>query len=286
MEVYYRLGCAFLSGVILSQAGSLSQLLTRNILASPSTLGVDALAVFWLILSYSGLIFFNHEMSHQFIFLAGLPFFLLVALLFKKITVRNPKMDTFVFLGLTFNLFVGAIFSLIQFLFVAFNFPFPSDLWFGHFRYASLESLCYLIFFESLLLGFYKISQRNFFLFSMGSTFYRQWLKETDKFMLNLLLLVIVGTFLVTSFFGAFSFVGLIFPIISRRLFFKRFDLVGEIVIGSLFNGLCFMALDFICFYFPIMGAEIPVGLLFTSVGALVLTGLIWRTYQRERLAN
>src|SRR5690606_12927856 len=97
---------------------------------------------------------------------------------------------------------------------------------------------------------------------------------------------VAIGTFVVVGMFGAFSFLGLVFPIVSRKLWFERFDLKGEVVIGSLINGLFLSLIDLLCYYFPLYGAEIPVGLIVTAIGAVSLILLLWRPNSRELLAK
>ncbi len=120
-----RLVCAFLSAVIISQTGSLTQLTSRNMLASPSTLGVDGLSVVWLLIVYSLSLFFHFELSPVSTFMIGLPFFLIIGVFFSNLIPSSTKMEKLIFVGLTFNLLIGAIFSLCQFLFQALNLPFP-----------------------------------------------------------------------------------------------------------------------------------------------------------------
>jgi ABC-type Fe3+-siderophore transport system permease subunit len=80
------------------------------------------------------------------------------------------------------------------------------------------------------------------------------------------------------SLFGAFSFLGLIFPIIARRFWFKSADLWGELFPGAVVNGLFLLGIDALCYYFPIYGAEVPVGLIATAVGAVSLIFLLWKS--------
>jgi ABC-type Fe3+-siderophore transport system permease subunit len=54
-----RFLCAILTGAILSQTGSLIQMSTRNILASPSTLGFDGLSVLWILFFHGLLLLFG-----------------------------------------------------------------------------------------------------------------------------------------------------------------------------------------------------------------------------------
>lgn len=272
-----RLLCSLITGIILSQTGSIIQLGTRNILASPSTLGFDGLAVLWCLVFHSlSLAFFPEHSSLLLSLILGLPCFLILGRVFAGFIKGQQRFERIILLGLTFNLFVGAIFSLWQFLFLAFNLPFPMELWFGHFRFVSQESFFYLALMEVFILGGYFWLKRDIALFSLGSMA-KNWRVREKQLFLFFFCSVAVGTFVVVSLFGGFSFLGLIFPIIARNLWFKSYGLKGEFLLGSLVNGLFLMLIDLLCYESPIMGAEIPVGLIVTAVGAVSLIFLLWR---------
>lgn len=275
-----RFGSAFLTGLILSQTGSLIQLSSRNILASPSTLGFDGLAVLWMLIFHSVLIAFGYEQGSATVFLSGLPVFLLVGWLFSVFMAKQNKIERLIFIGLAFNLLVGAIFSLWQFLFLAFNLPFPVELWFGHFRYSDIPSFFILLVLEGAMLSGWFFLKRDFDIFSLGESVSRNLNLKKNLLYLYLFISISVGTFAVVSLFGAFSFLGLIFPILARKLWFRSFDLNGEFIFGAVMNGLFMIFIDSICYFFPIYGAEIPVGLIATGVGALSLILLLWKSNQ------
>lgn len=277
---------SFLCGLILSQCGSLLQLSTRNVLASPSTLGFDGIAVLWVLVFHSVCLYFGVEYSALTMFLAGLPVFVLVGLLFGKVLGIKKNLERPILLGLTFNLFVGAIFSLWQFLFLAFNLPFPVELWFGQFRFVSDIPLIVLTLIEIILITILFCYRHEMSLYSLGASFSRHFKMNEHRLFSIFFLMISIGTFSVVSFFGAFSFLGLIFPIIARKLWFRSFDLRGEFVIGAVVNGLFFMLTDFVCYSLPVFGAEIPVGLVVTAIGAVGLILILWKSFDREMLAN
>jgi len=276
-----RMSSAFMAGAILSQTGSLIQISTRNILASPSTLGFDGLSVLWILLFHSLLLFFNHEYGAYVLVGSGVLIFSVIGLVYSSFIEKHKRIEKLILMGLTFNLLVGAVFSLWQFLFLAFNLPFPVELWFGHFRFAGGESLCLLLLIEAFILGGWFWLRKSFELFSLGHTVTLN-LKVDQKRLYHFMFISIsIGTFTVVALFGAFSFLGLIFPVVARKLWFKRFDLKGEFIFGSLFNGLLLMFIDSLCYFFPVFGAEIPVGLMATGVGALSLIYLLWKSDNR-----
>jgi iron complex transport system permease protein len=182
--------------------------------------------------------------------------------------------------GITLNLLIGALFSLWQFLFLAFNYPFPSEMWFGHFRFASLESLLLISGIQLLGLYFLRTQFPSLILFSLGPQVARNWGLETNRLLKRIFIFAAVSTAAVVGLFGAFSFLALVFPILSRRLWFRRGDLKGELLLGSFANGLFLMAIDLLCYQFPIMGAEVPVGLIMSAAGALSLIVLIWQGHK------
>lgn len=275
--------CAFLVGIILSQAGSFVQLVTRNILASPSTLGIDGLSIIWILISHSLSLAFTFSWEGQ--FLMGGVLFVLMSFFYHKVIQNNHEHQRIIMVGLIFSLLVGAFFSLWNFLFLAFNLPFPTEILFGHFKFSQLRDVIILMVAETfIILGSLKL-RREMIVFSFGKQISRMCGLDQKVFFLFILLSSILGTFIAVNLFGSLAFLGLIFPIIARKLWFKRWDLFGEFGVGAFFNGLLLMGIDLLCYFFPVMGAEIPVGLLSSLLGALVLMILMIRP-ERQLLAK
>ena len=141
-----RLGVAFLSGYFLTLSGSLCQLTTNNSLASPSTLGMDGLGVLAILLAQFVILLFTPGLSVEFtsVILFLLFFLFLYGFIFlqkKNDLWKLLNIKQLILLGLAFNLFIGAIFSIVQFLFLALKMEFPVGIWFGSFKHASLEAL-------------------------------------------------------------------------------------------------------------------------------------------------
>jgi ABC-type Fe3+-siderophore transport system permease subunit len=280
-----RMFCSFLSGVLLSKTGSFIQLSTRNILASPSTLGFDGLAILWVMIFHSLSLYLHWNINYSgWMLLLGGPGMVFIGLVFVRMMKGQKAFERPILLGLTFNLLVGAIFSLWQFLFLAFNLPFPSELWFGHFRFASSEALIILISSEALFLLGLKIFWRELNLYSLGSGIARNWSLDEKKLFRFLFVSVSLGTLVVVSLFGAFSFLGLIFPIVARKLWFHSRGLSGEFIWGSVFNGVGLMLIDLVCYSFPLYGAEVPVGLVVVAIGALSLMLLLWKSHNASEI--
>jgi iron complex transport system permease protein len=281
-----RFGCSFLSGLVLSQVGSLLQLGTKNLLSSPSTLGFDGLAVFWIILSHSLLLWIGQDLSPVWTLLAGIPLFAFLGLLFAKNLKQAGHFERIILLGLTFNVVIGAIFSFWQFVFIAFNLPFPLEIWFGHFRSVSwIQFLSIAIMAFVLLISLIK-NWKHLIIYSLGPDIAKNLKLNSNKLFAFVFISVALGSFVVISSFGVFAFLGLIFPIVARKLWFKKFDLKGEFFVGAIINGLLFASIDLVCYQFPIYGAEVPVGLVATAIGAVSLILVLWKTRDADLLAK
>ena len=283
----FRITSSLLTGVILSQAGSFIQLSTRNILASPATLGFDGFSILWILITHSCLIYFQSEPSLAWVLLSGVVPFVFLGIWFTYFLNKFKKMEKLIFIGLVFSLMIGAIFSLWHFLFLAFNLPFPVELWFGHFRFANLQTVQILLVFEFALVLAWFFQRKKIFFFSLGPSVYLNQGLEIKNLYLFIFISISLGIFTITTLFGSFSFLGLIFPIISRKLWFKKYDLDGEFILGAFLNGFVLMLVDLICYSFPLFGAEIPVGLIASAVGALSLIIILMKMDNRfEILAN
>jgi ABC-type Fe3+-siderophore transport system permease subunit len=257
---------------------------SRNILSSPSTFGFDGLAVLWILCVYSFSVWAGLEAN--WIFIGGIPVFIFAGALYTRVIDSSTKIERALFIGIAFNLLVGTIFSLWQFLFMAFNKPFPSEVWFGHFRFINEWHVLQILTAEILFLMSLRYFWQDLKLLTLGPHLARQLGLQEKKLLTFIFIAVSLSTFLVVSSFGAFSFLGLVFPLISRKIWFNRFDLKGEFLLGSIANGLSLMSVDYLCYQFPFYGAEIPVGLLATGLGALSLIFILWKSSHREFLAN
>ena len=271
-----RLVCSFLVGCLLSQSGSLVQWGTRNILTAPSTLGMDGLAILWLMIWHFLNILNPNFFLAPFSLIGGIVIFTLIGIFFSSNLKGKTRYEKIILIGMTFNLMVGAIFSLGQFVFMAFNIPFPLELWFGHFRHVTHESLMILLSLQIIVYLGFKIYFKELKKYSIGPIMAQNWGLNESAIFRFIFILVGVVTFITTYYFGAFSFLALIFPILARKIWFHRFDLKGEFIIGSLFNGMALMGLDYLCYEYPIYGAELPVGIIVTAVGALSLIVILW----------
>lgn len=282
-----RLGVAFLSGYFLTLSGSLCQLTTNNSLASPSTLGMDGLGVLAILLAQFVILLFTPGLSVEFtsVILFLLFFLFLYGFIFlqkKNDLWKLLNIKQLILLGLAFNLFIGAIFSIVQFLFLALNMEFPVGIWFGSFKHASLEALGIMLVILVVTVMYIKSNLIKFNLLNLGQSFASGLGVEVEKFQKRNLLLALLLTGIVICFCGVFSFIGLIVPHILRGARFFKFHMDREIMVGPILGGVVIAIIDYLCFQFTAYGAELPVGMVSSVMGAFVLLMLVLRTNLRD----
>ncbi len=271
-----RVLLSFLCGYFLTISGSLAQIITNNKLASSSTLGFDGLGVLVILVAQFLITFVQVKFPIEHLsFALFLLFFIPLCLVSLKSFKKNLNMNKVILIGLGFNLFVGGIFSVIQFLFIAINFEFPTGIWFGNFKYFELKVLwLYLIIFI-IVFGIVLRLSKDLAILSVGSAFAEGLGLRTSYLSKLSLLLSFFLTGLVVSYFGVFSFIGLIFPHIIRSFSFFKFSMRRELILGPILTGVVLSGLDFLCFQYPFYGAEVPVGMVCSVAGSFVLLVLL-----------
>lgn len=279
-----RILIAFCAGYFLSLSGSLAQLVTQNQIAAPSTLGIDGLVVLVILIVQLFLTQFQLDFSLEWgaFFLFSLLFLCLlipVALKSQQLHIEKSMgdMKKVILLGIGFNLFIGAIFAVIQFLFMAFNYEFPSGLWFGSFRYTNLPIAC--LFVVSFLVSVFVVKglAKNLRLIGIGREFAIGLGVQVNKTQNYSLLLSLFLTGLVISFYGVFSFLGLIFPHVLRSFSWFRKNMRNELTWGATLSGLFLSGIDFLCYHYTIHGIELPVGMVSSVLGSFMLISLLFR---------
>lgn len=268
-----RLGCAFFAGVLFSISGSFTQLVSENDLASPSTFGFDALAILFLMINY---LIVSFGISNEYILFFSLIFCVFFLFLLKNIKLlRKIKTKELILIGLAFNLLVGSIFSVIQFLFIALNFQFPTDLWFGGFRFAQSHHFITLAISSIVLYSFILKERKYLALMSISKKLAGSVSLRSKSMGLLMIMLSLMITVLLVSYFGVFSFVALIFPHILRQIPFFKSSFRREIIYGPVLGGVLLMLLDLFSLSFVVLGAEVPTGMLSSIAGSFIFIFLL-----------
>ncbi len=274
-----RLFIALVAGATLSFAGSLIQITTRNELATPSTLGMDGLAVLMVMAAYllEGMGLSVGGLSETALLLGIL--FGLGGFVWLQVSGASRLVDFKLALlfGLSLNLFVGALFAVMQFLAMAFNREFPEQLWFGRVQILSTYSWFIAGPIWVLLLHFLFSYRRDWKILLLGESRCLGLHVPVARIYRHSLLIAFLLTLWSITQFGVFSFLGLLFPLLLRQLPRFRAQPWREMTEGAVGCGILFALIDHACFNVTFHGAEIPVGLPSSLFGATALVTMLWR---------
>src|SRR5690606_13241995 len=117
-EESVRLAASFCAGTLMSLMGSFIQLRSQNILASTSTVGLDSLSVLWILIFHSLTVILGMTVPFYGQLALGIFIFVIFGIYISKLTEKKFNLQKLLLLGLALNLFVGALYSLWQFLFL------------------------------------------------------------------------------------------------------------------------------------------------------------------------
>jgi iron complex transport system permease protein len=276
----FRLLSSFLAGYLLTVSGSLIQGMTQNSLAAPSTLGLNAFAVAVILICHLILTFFPQELGLETL---SLFVFLIPVLLVYLYALKRPRsvevysnyighsVSKLVLLGLCFNLFVGACVSILQFLFVTYNYSFPSQLWFGNFRFVDNQALIVLTLVSVFVFGMVFRISSGMRTLAFGTSYSSGLGLNVRSLQVHALFLSLISVGVVSSLFGVFAFFGLIFPHLMRSFAPFRYNFKNELIVGSVIGGVFLAILDWFCYQATFQGSEIPAGMISSLIGTFFL---------------
>ncbi len=278
MQQHYliiRLCSCFLIGFWWCASGALLQWSTQNPLACPVTLGLTALPVScWLIAYLLGL---NPENFNILILL--LIFVTIAHAIFYKGMKKENQNSLFsntkiIMIGIGLNLSLAAIYSFFHFFYSAQGKVMPNALWFGMLKNMDVLKFCILFCGSLFFLAVIRKFLPQLSLLSLGRS-YAQNVANVSSLEKKMLVIVSLLLCLLVFTGGVFAFWGLVLPHLVRKVSFFRGSLSREVYWGSTTAGVLMMAADFICYQFPLAGSELPVGLLSSILGPILLVSLI-----------
>lgn len=290
-----RVLASFISGALLGLVGTTIQATTHNPLASTATLGISGLAVGVVLLSQALVTFFPTFFSSLVIpgLLILFGFILLISLAFRRWQTAGPKRfgreieiqkQGPILLGITFNLGIGALFALMQFIFLSLNWEFPHDLWFGNFKFARMSQLLPLGLCLLFFLIWARIAKADLEVMIYGPELAMNLRIPWRRRMLQAFLLALAAETIICLQFGVFGLASLVFPLLWRSWPMVGGTLGKEMFWGTILSGLFMTSLDLLCYQFPILGSEIPVGLLVMLAGSVGLVLSLWKTHLAKRV--
>ncbi len=244
--LYLRFFDALFAGLCLGHSILILQIITKNPISNPSSLGFDGISLFFIfLLSFfppsSFLLFLLHFLFSFFIF-------------FYKIFDINR--------GLILNLFLGSSLLLIHFFSYHLGTNLPQKLWFGQFK--DIDSINSLLFISIslLLITTTFITKKKLFLLTLGSQIQQNLYLKTGYWESFFYFLAFLFNALVISYFGFFSFFSISLAFFTQKLSFYPF---------LFFSGIFMLFTDFFSYFIPVYNLEIPSSLLASFFSSILL---------------
>jgi iron complex transport system permease protein len=279
-----RFFACWMASMMLAQSGSLTQYTNSNGLASPSTLGISSLPLLILIAFACLQLFFPLGVLDHFDWPIMIVLYLCLFPLFWWV-FRRPMGKFPILLGLGLNLSVLGLYQLAHFMFMAENKPFPSELFFGSFKYTDELRFGFLL--ASFLIAQVWLKNLEIRLrpLLLGAEFAKGLGINPQKVSRETLLYTMFVSMVITFPFGLFSFIDLLIPHLVRLVFPGFRTLKQELFMGTFLLAIFVALLDMGCYFFPWRGAEFSLGLISSCFGPLILVYLIWKKIDEKNYA-
>ncbi|WP_412470396.1 MULTISPECIES: FecCD family ABC transporter permease [unclassified Halobacteriovorax] len=255
-----RVYLAFLVGGILSVIGSTTQVIFRNPLATPYTLGFSSVAALGLAIAELG---FNSFSLGAYIALSSIFLLILLFLYLNKFSSQRVLL-----FGVCLSIFSSSAIVFVQSILGNESIARLIRWMMGSLSIVGFEGLLYTAPLYILGLIFFVIHKRSLTLISIGEDFAQTRGVPTRKVNATLILVSNILIAVVVWQCGPIGFVGLIIPHITRRLVSANYErsLMPTFILGGGFLVLC----DFIS-RIVLANSIIPIGAITACVGAPVL---------------
>ncbi|NLY04261.1 MAG: iron ABC transporter permease [Campylobacter sp.] len=262
---------AIFSGSLLAISGAIMQLLMKNPLASPFTLGVSQSAAFGAAFAIGVL-----EISQTNLSVTGcalLSSMVCMGMILLLASRSNLSSLSLVLAGIAFGALFSSLTMLIQF--------FANDtdaaailFWtFGDLGRATFKNAFILGVFALVMLFIPWISHWKFDALSFGDESAKSRGLNVGRFRFCMLFLATLSSCLVVSFFGIIGFVGLIAPHLVRFIT-KRHDSFIIMPISMLFGSTLLLSSDIVSSV-VLAPVSIPVGIITSLIGAPIVLFLL-----------
>ena len=275
---------AVITGVILSVAGAIMQVLLRNPLASPYTLGISNAAAFG---ASFGIVFLGAgtgivKSSDLFMitnpyvitlsaFLGSLLGLVIILLIIK---VKQASVETIILSGVIINSLFGAGIAVMQYL--ANNVQLASIVFwnFGDLGRSDWYKLIFLIAVLIPSLVYFYWKRWDYKVMGAGDDYAQSMGVYPQRTRVTGLVVTSLCTAVAVSFFGVIAFVGLVVPHIVRKCIGdnEEFLITGSAVFGGMFLLLCDTVARTVIS--PII---LPVGILTSFLGVPLFLFLLTR---------
>lgn len=279
-----RILATIITGIILSVSGAIMQILLRNPLASPYTLGISNAAAFG---ASFGIVFLGagtgivrssdlFMMTNPYIItlsaflgsLLGLGVILLI------IKVKQASVETIILSGVIINSLFGAGIAVMQY--VANNVQLASIVFwnFGDLGRSDWSKLVFLAVVLLPALVYFHYKRWDYKVLGSGDDYAQSMGVRPQRIRVIGLVVTSLITAVAVSFFGVIAFVGLVVPHIVRKFIGdnEEFLITGSAVFGGMFLLLCDTVARTI-----ISPVILPVGILTSFLGVPLFLFLLTR---------
>ena len=271
--------CALMVGVSLSLAASLLQSATRNPLAEPGLLGVNAGAVLGLV---TGLTYFGVESAQGYLVWSGMGALAgnIVVLLVGHVMGKSSPLKL-ILVGVAMNATFGGVsnFILLSNQVVLDQFRFWN---LGSLAAADMTSMALISPFMLAAIVLTFLLARQLTMMQLGEQQARSLGINTHWVRIGVLLASTLFTACAISVAGPISFVGFLAAYCARMV--EPVRLSVQVIFSALF-GVCFILIADILARWMIQPYEMPNGVLLAMIGAPVLIGVVRRGGFRSLLA-
>ena len=279
-----RILATIVTGIILSISGAIMQILLRNPLASPYTLGISNAAAFG---ASFGIVFLGAGTGiarSSDLFMITNPYIVTIsaflgsllglAIILLIIKIRQASVETIILSGVIINSLFGAGIAVMQY--VANNVQLASIVFwnFGDLGRSDWSKLVFLIIVLLPALIYFYYKRWDYKVLGSGDDYAQSMGVRPQRIRVVGLVVTSLITAVAVSFFGVIAFVGLVVPHIVRKFIGdnEEFLITGSAVFGGMFLLLCDTVARTVIS--PII---LPVGILTSFLGVPLFLFLLTR---------
>lgn len=279
-----RILAAIITGTILSLSGAIMQILLRNPLASPYTLGISNAAAFG---ASFGIVFLGAGSSiarSSDLFMITNPYMITItaflgsllglAIILLIIKIKQASVETIILSGVIINSLFGAGIAVMQY--VANNVQLASIVFwnFGDLGRSDWNKLIFLVVVLIPAFIYFHFKRWDYKVLCSGDDYAQSMGVHPQRTRIIGMIVTALCTAVAVSFFGVIAFVGLVVPHIVRKFIGdnEEFLITGSAVFGGMFLLLCDTVARTIIS--PII---LPVGILTSFLGVPLFLFLLTR---------
>tara|TARA_R110000868_G_scaffold117600_15_gene312591 strand:+ start:91075 stop:92001 length:927 start_codon:yes stop_codon:yes gene_type:complete len=260
---------AALAGALLALCGQITQILFRNPLATPYTLGVASSA------SLGALLAMSLGLSWSLVSLSALIFSLTgIGLLSLAFSLKRISSTTMLLLGVSLNLFCASSISVLQVTSGKLDLSMFLGWIMGSVSVVGYDALVFLCLPALVMIALSFYFYRPLALISIEGEFAVARGFDPKRVRYLLLFFTTVAVACLVTKLGPIGFIGLVVPHLSRKIFLSdlKKQMLGNLVLGAL----VLVFADLIN-RVGFSGLGLPVGVITTALGAPALAIILWR---------